>query len=80
MPNVSPRAPDPVLTALGHAIVQARNERGVSQEALAHNANIDRAYMSAIERGKQNIGVLHLARISRALDMTMTELVMEAAL
>lgn len=80
MPNRSPRAPDAVLTALGRAIVRARKERGFSQEALAHETEIDRSYMGSIERGDQNIGVLHLARIAHALNMTVTELVMEAAL
>jgi transcriptional regulator with XRE-family HTH domain len=80
VPNRSPRAPDPVLTAIGRAIVRARKERGFSQEALAHETEIDRSYMGSIERGDQNIGVLHLARIAHALNMTLTELVMEAAL
>ena len=69
-----------MLTALGQAIVRARKERGFSQEALAHETEIDRSYMGSIERGDQNIGVLHLARIARALDMTVAELVMDAAL
>ena len=52
----------------------------MSQEGLALRTQIDRSYMGAIERGDQNIGVMHLARIAHALDMTVTELVMEAAL
>ena len=69
-----------MLTALGRAIRQARKERGFSQEALAHRTEIDRAYMGSIERGDQNIGVMHLFRIATALEMTVTELMMEAAL
>jgi transcriptional regulator with XRE-family HTH domain len=69
-----------VLIALGGAIVRARKERGLSQEALAHETEIDRSYMGSIERGDQNIGVMHLARIAHALGMTITELFMEAAL
>lgn len=80
MPNASPHAHDPVLTALGEAIVRARKSRGFSQEALALKTEIDRSYMGYIERGAQNIGVLHLARIAYALEMTVTELVMEAEL
>ena len=81
MPKASPRyARDPLLTTLGMAIRGARRDRGFSQEALAANAGIDRAYMGSIERGDQNIGVIHLARIAHALDMTITELFMEAAL
>jgi transcriptional regulator with XRE-family HTH domain len=30
---------------------KARHARGLSQEALAHEANVDRTYISALERG-----------------------------
>ena len=81
MPISSPRhAQDPALVALGRAIRDARLERGVSQEELAHRAQIDRSYMSSIERGGQNPGVISVVRIAYALDMTVTELMAEAAL
>lgn len=69
-----------MLIALGLAIRRARRERDVSQENLALLTEIDRSYMGSIERGDQNIGVMHLVRIAHALDMTVTELVMDAAL
>ena len=69
-----------MLVALGLAIRRARRERDVSQENLALLTEIDRSYMGSIERGDQNIGVMHLVRIAHALDMTVTELVMDAAL
>ena len=81
MPVASPKhARHPVLLALGSAIRRARRERAVSQENLALLTEIDRSYMGSIERGDQNIGVMHLARIARALDMTVSELVMDAEL
>ena len=69
-----------MLIQLGLAIRRAREERGISQEALAADSHIDRAYMGHIERGNQNIGVIHLHRIAMALQMTVTELAMEAGL
>lgn len=81
VPVASPRhARHPVLAALGAAIRRARRERSVSQEGLALLTDIDRSYMGSIERGDQNIGVMHLARIASALDMTISELVMDAEL
>ncbi len=53
---------------------------GASQEELAHRSAIDRSYMSSIERGGQNPGVISIARIAGAMDMTMTELMAEAEL
>lgn len=81
MPNASPRhAQHPVLVALGQAIRQARIDRQISQEELAHRSEIDRAYMSSIERGKQNPGFVSVARVASALDMTLVELMAEAGL
>ena len=81
MPIASPRhAYDPALVALGAAIRAARRERGVSQEELADRAKLDRSYMSSIERGQQNPGVVLILRVATALDMTATELFAEAEL
>ena len=79
MPTPSARfAKHPTLVAVGHAIRRARRERGVSQERLALDTQIDRSYMGAIERGEQNIGLMHLSKIAGALDISVTELVMDA--
>ena len=81
MPISSPRhAHDPVLTALGDAIRRSRRARGISQEDLAHVSAVDRSYMSSIERGVQNPGVISVFRIAAALEMTTAELMAEAKL
>jgi transcriptional regulator with XRE-family HTH domain len=81
MPITSPRhANDPALVALGAAIRRCRLAKGVSQEELAHRSAIDRSYMSSIERGGQNPGVISIVRIAHAMEMTMTELMAEAEL
>lgn len=80
MPISSPNADQPGLRALGSAIRAARLERQISQEELAHRSNVDRSYMSSIERGAQNPGIVSILRIARAMDMTMTELMAEARL
>lgn len=80
MPVASPKAHDPALVAIGAAIRRARLERGVSQEELAHRCSIDRSYLSSIERGGQNPGVITIVRVAYSLEMTVTELVAEAEL
>ncbi len=81
MPISSPRhAEEPALVALGLAIRQARKARGISQEELAHQSAIDRSYMSSIERGMQNPGVISVFRIAAALKITAAELMEEAKL
>ena len=75
MPVASRRhAYDPALVALGAAIRAARLERGISQEDLAALSAIDRSYMSSIERGAQNPGIVSLLRVVNALEMTASEL------
>ena len=78
MPVRSPNSPDKVLAKLGRAIAKARDERGFTQEELALESEIDRSYIGSIERGNQNIGVLHLSKIAHALKMTVAELVSKA--
>jgi transcriptional regulator with XRE-family HTH domain len=62
------------------AIRRARRERLISQEGLALLTDIDRSYMGSIERGDQNIGLMHLVRIASALGMSVSELVLDAEL
>ena len=81
MPISSPKhGKDPVLVALGTAIRRCRAAKGISQEELAHRSAVDRSYMSSIERGGQNPGIMSVVRIARAMDVTMTELMAEAEL
>lgn len=67
--------PHPLLRTIGYTIRTFRLERGLSQESLADRANIDRSYMSGIERGLRNISILNIARIASALDVSIRDLV-----
>jgi len=81
MPRLSPRhARAPELVAFGGAVRQRRLALGLSQEALAHDAGIDRSYMSSVERGGQNVGLVLAAQIARALHVTLADLVSSARL
>lgn len=80
MPIASPHASSKVLRAFGAAVRRARKEQGVSQEELALKCEIDRSYMGSIERGEQNSGLLHIAKLAKALDMKISELMAIAKL
>ena len=60
---------------VGNRIREIRNERGISQEALAHEAGLDRTYITSVERGKRNISIVNLQKIANALDTDLSELV-----
>ena len=71
---------DPILVNLGAAIRRMRLELGISQEELADRCQIDRSYLSSIEGGRQNPGVMSVTKIAYALELTLTELAAEAQL
>lgn len=56
------------LLRLGKAIRSQRNLAGLSQEALADAAGIDRSHMGKIERGERNVTLLNVLKISKALN------------
>jgi len=68
------RPADPLLRTIGLTIRALRRERGLSQEQLAALADIDRSYMSSVERGLRNVSVLNVARIAAALDVPVRDL------
>ena len=59
----------------GIAIQQLRKQRGLSQERLALEADIDRRYMSDVENGKRNISLDIMERIASRLGIEVSELI-----
>ena len=55
-------------------IRRLRVARGLSQEVLAVDAEIDRTYVSRLERGLENPTVAVLERIAKALSANIEEL------
>lgn len=64
-----------MMKALGVAVKTARVRLGLSQEGLADRAQLDRSYMSQIERGIKNATLASIQRISKALGLPASELV-----
>ena len=80
MPNLSKQRQDPLLVALGQAIRHIRLDKGVSQEKLALLAEVDRSYVGRVERGDNNVAILTLARLAKALEISMQDLMGKAEL
>lgn len=62
------------LVAFGATVRARRKAIGLSQEALADLAEIDRSHMGKIERGERNITLLNILRIARAVGAKPSEL------
>ncbi len=52
-----------------HGIRAMRKEKGLTQEAFADLAGIDRSYMGHIERGEKNITLTKIYQLSHALEV-----------
>ena len=68
------------LARIGAAVRQRRLACGMSQEALADAASIDRSHMGKIERGERNVTLLNVIKISAALGWKPSELLAAAEL
>ena len=53
----------------GKKISELRKEKGFSQEKLSLEANIDRTYISDIEKGNRNISLEILDKLSKTLNI-----------
>ena len=63
-----------VKEKLGKRIFEIRKEKSLSQEKLALKANIDRAYMHLIEKGKTNVSIELIEKIAIAFEIGIKEL------
>ncbi|MET4693633.1 helix-turn-helix domain-containing protein [Endozoicomonas lisbonensis] len=54
----------------GNRIRELRKAKGISQEALAHLAGIDRGYMGHIERGNRNVTIEKIYQLAHALKVS----------
>lgn len=59
---------------LGKRIREYRNKMGISQENFALLIGMDRTYYSSVEKGKHNITIMNLKKISDGLKITLSEL------
>ena len=59
-----------IIKIVADNVRSARKAAGLSQEELAHEAEIDRTYISQVERRQRNLTISVLARIARALGTT----------
>jgi len=64
--------------AYGHALRHIRTERGLSQERVAHLADLDRSYVSGIERGERHPSLANILKLTAVLGVNVSELAARA--
>lgn len=68
-----------VRRRVGLNVQRLRRLAGLSQEELAHRANVHQTYLSGVENGLRNPSIAVLDRIATALGADIEDLVMMAA-
>lgn len=63
-----------ILLALGLLVKQQRTVLGISQEELGLRANLDRTYISGVERGVRNPSITAVVSLASGLGITVANL------
>lgn len=63
-----------ILIKFGKRVRGERLKKKLSQEELATKAGVHRTYIGMVERAEKNITLLNIEKISKALDITISEL------
>lgn len=63
-----------ILSFIGIRIRMLRKARGLSQEAFADLAGLDRSYVGGVERGERNVSLINIKKFANALEISVEEL------
>jgi len=64
-----------LLKSFGKHVKNIRLSQKVSQEELALQADLDRTYISGIERGLRNVSLINIVKLANALKISLSEIV-----
>lgn len=67
-------AKDSELAAFGRRLCELREAAGMTQEALAHAAELHWTYIGQIERGERNLTYKNVLKLARGLGVDPSEL------
>ena len=63
-----------IIRALGENVRHLRIQRDLTQQALGARAHLHRTYLADVERGGRNVSIESIAKIAKALGVTISEL------
>lgn len=64
-----------ILIKFGERVREIRKEKRLSQEELAHKADLHRTYIGMIERAEKNITLINIEKIANALEVEIATLI-----
>lgn len=63
-----------ICEEFGLNLKKIRKQQGLTQEQLAELCDLDRTYISSLERGKRSISLKNIEKLSIALNVHISEL------
>jgi len=73
-----PADPTGIIRDVALNVRALRTTAGLSQEELAHNAGVDRTYVSQVERRLRNVTITVIAQLAAALQTTPDKLLVRS--
>ena len=65
-----------LIETFGRNVRQARKDKGWTQEQLAFEAGVKRAYLSEVENGQRNVSLDVVEKLAKALEIPANSLLM----
>lgn len=66
--------PNAALQRFGERVRELRKALDLSQEKLGFRSSLDRTYISDIERGERNVGLINIVKLAEALEVEPSDL------
>lgn len=63
-----------ITARFGRRVCELRLRAELSQEEFAAECDLDRTYISGIERGKRNVALRNIEKIAKTLQISLSEL------
>lgn len=70
--------PQKILILFGNNVRHIRQSLNISQEDLAHKADLHRTYIGMIERAEKNITLCNMEKIANALEVKIEDLLKDS--
>jgi transcriptional regulator with XRE-family HTH domain len=67
-----------LIETFGRNVRKARKDKGWTQEQLAFEAGVKRAYLSEVENGQRNVSLDVVEKLAKALDVEASTLMASA--
>jgi transcriptional regulator with XRE-family HTH domain len=62
-----------IKVAIGERIAQLRKAKKLSQQKFSYEAEIERSYLTHVEKGRKNISIDTLIKITDALEISLKD-------